>query len=116
MPARFRQELLWSSRFPAQAESYPLRTGEYQNWHLVSILAPCLDWDMRLLVADLMKKRDITAHALYRDSGDRISRSTAYRLARGEKVSLRPEEIAALCDVLEVEPNDLFERQQAEKG
>jgi DNA-binding Xre family transcriptional regulator len=70
---------------------------------------------MRLLVADLMKKREITAHALCKGSNDRISRSTAYRLARGEKVSLRPEEIAALCDVLELEPNDLFDRQPGRK-
>jgi DNA-binding Xre family transcriptional regulator len=73
-------------------------------------MVPSLDWySMRLLIAELMEKRGITAYALYRGSKGRLSRSTAYRLASGEKVSLRPEEIAAVCEALEVEPNDLFD-------
>ncbi|MGH7511521.1 MAG: helix-turn-helix domain-containing protein [Gemmatimonadales bacterium] len=63
---------------------------------------------MRLLVQDLMEKRGLTAYTLQKAASGRISRSTAYRLARGEKASLRPNEISALCEVLEVDPNALF--------
>jgi DNA-binding Xre family transcriptional regulator len=62
-----------------------------------------------LRVPYLMDKAGITAYRLAADSGGRISRRTAYRLSRGEKAGLYPEEIAALCDVLDVQPGELFE-------
>lgn len=64
---------------------------------------------VKLLVAELMEQRGITAYRLAADSGGRISQRTAYRLANQEKAALYPEEIAALCDILEVDPADLFE-------
>jgi DNA-binding Xre family transcriptional regulator len=62
-----------------------------------------------------MAERNVTAYRLAADSGGRISQSTAYRLADGTKESLRLEEIAALCDVLEVDPGQLFELKRAGK-
>ena len=70
---------------------------------------------MKLRVAELMAERGLTAYALARDSGGRISRSTAYRLMDGTKDVLRIEEIAALCEVLNVAPSDLF-KQEPVKG
>jgi DNA-binding Xre family transcriptional regulator len=69
-----------------------------------------------LRIAALMQERGITAYALARDSHGRISRRTAYRLAAEEKAALYPEEIAALCDVLDVEPADLFEFKPGRKA
>ena len=57
-----------------------------------------------------MRERGMTAYRLAADSGGRISQRTAYRLADEEKAALYPEEIAALCDILGVEPGDLFDR------
>jgi len=71
---------------------------------------------VRLLVSDLMEKRGMTAYRLAKDSGGRIRQRTAYRLAQGEKAALYPEEIAALCDMLDVEPGDLFERVPEKRG
>ena len=44
------------------------------------------------------------------ESAGRISQRSAYRIAEGGKAALYPDEIAALCDILHVEPGDLFER------
>jgi DNA-binding Xre family transcriptional regulator len=65
---------------------------------------------VKLRVAALMRERDMTAYRLAADSGGRISQRTAYRLAGEEKAALYPEEIAALCDIFDVEPGELFER------
>lgn len=70
---------------------------------------------VRLLVPDLLAARGMTAYALSKALGSRVSRSAVYRMAAGEKVNLGLEEIAGLCDVLGVEPGELFER-VPEKG
>lgn len=66
---------------------------------------------MRLRVPDLLHNRGLTAYALATRSGGRISMSTAYYFARtGSFRCLKPDQLEALCDVLQVEPGDLFER------
>jgi DNA-binding Xre family transcriptional regulator len=65
---------------------------------------------MHLLVGDILKRKGLTAYALAKDSGGKISLPTAYRLARGEWKCLSSEVMDALCDVLEVSPGELFER------
>jgi DNA-binding Xre family transcriptional regulator len=70
---------------------------------------------VELKVPELMKKQGVSAPDLWRDSAGRIGRRTAYRIANGEKDTLYLEEIAALCDLLGVEPGDLFERRQGKK-
>ena len=72
---------------------------------------------MRLRLPELLKTRHLTAYALAKHSDGRISMALAYRLAKGHGVfgSVRPQTLAALCDVLKVKPGDLFERISAAK-
>lgn len=66
---------------------------------------------MRLRVPELLQKRRLTAYALATRSRGRISMTMAYAYARtGAFRCLSPEQLEALCEVLEVEPGDLFER------
>jgi DNA-binding Xre family transcriptional regulator len=66
---------------------------------------------MRLRVPELLRARGFTAYRLAVDSGGRISLSMAYRLGRtGAFRCLSPEQLDALCEVLQVEPDELFER------
>lgn len=67
----------------------------------------------RLRIRALLSEQGVTGYALHQRSGGRISLSTASRLARGEGAALRLELIDALCDVLGVEPGDLYERDGA---
>lgn len=71
---------------------------------------------VKCFASDLLKEQAITAYRPAAESGGRISQRSAYRIAEGEKVALYPEEIAALCDVLHVEPADLFERVADRQG
>ncbi len=63
---------------------------------------------MTLRVQDLADAKGITAYRLAADSDRRISQSAAYRLLDGSKSTVSALEVSALCEVLEVEPNDLF--------
>jgi DNA-binding Xre family transcriptional regulator len=65
---------------------------------------------VRLLVPDLLTARRMTPYALAKALEGRVSRSAVYRMAAGEKVALGLDEIAGLCDALDVEPGQLFER------
>ena len=67
---------------------------------------------MRLRLPELLKTNGLTAYALAKHSDGRISMSLAYRLAKRQGVfgSVQPQTLAALCDVLKVEPGELFER------
>jgi DNA-binding Xre family transcriptional regulator len=71
---------------------------------------------VRLTVPDILSERAMTPYALAKLVEGRVSRSAVYRMAAGEKVSLGLDEIAALCDALEVEPGTLFERVPDRKG
>jgi DNA-binding Xre family transcriptional regulator len=64
---------------------------------------------MKLLAGKLMVDRGVTPYSLARDSAGRISKPAAYRIYRGTKTHLYLPEIAALCDVLDVMPADLFD-------
>jgi len=72
---------------------------------------------MRLRLPELLKTRRLTAYALAKRSDGRISIPLAYRLAKSDGVfgSVRPQTLAALCDVLKVRPGQLFERISAPK-
>lgn len=72
---------------------------------------------MRFRVPQLLRDRGITAYVLATRSGGRISMSTAYFFARtGTFRCLKPEHLDALCEVLEVEPGELFERGRKRKS
>ncbi|WP_434478486.1 helix-turn-helix domain-containing protein [Gemmatimonas sp.] len=68
---------------------------------------------MRLRLPELLHARGLTAYKLAALSGGRISESTAYRLvdADGRLQTYGAQILDALCEVLEVEPGDLFERE-----
>lgn len=61
---------------------------------------------------ELMAARGLTAYQLAKQSGGRISISTAYRLVEkeGRLETFGAEIMEALCDVLGVEPSQLLER------
>ena len=67
---------------------------------------------MRLRLPELLKARGLTPYALARASRGRISMSLAYRMQReqGAFKCLSPDALEALCEVLGVGPEDLFER------
>ena len=67
---------------------------------------------MRLRIPELLTARDITPYALAKRSGGRVSLSTVYRLVerRGRLQTYSSDLLDTLCDVLEVEPGELFER------
>lgn len=68
---------------------------------------------MRLRFPELLEARDLTAYSLSKRSDGRISLSTAYRLVRqrGAVKMFDAGLLEALCDVLDVEPGDLLERE-----
>lgn len=67
---------------------------------------------MRLRLPELLETRKISAYALAKNSAGRISMSTAYRLVKmkGRVQNFDADMLEALCDVLECEPGDLFQR------
>lgn len=73
---------------------------------------------VRIRLPELFKEHDMTAYGIARDSAGRILPSTLYRLARqrGRVKYFDSELLEALCDVLDVEPGDLFEREEKRRG
>jgi DNA-binding Xre family transcriptional regulator len=73
---------------------------------------------MRVRLPELLEERGLTAHAAALQSGGRINRATLYRIvrARGRIRLLDTDLLEALCDVLDVEPGELLERDKKKKG
>lgn len=67
---------------------------------------------MRVRLAELMKERGMTAYAVAKESDGRVSTSALYRLLRknGRVQLLDVDLLEALCDVLDVGPGELLER------
>ena len=72
---------------------------------------------LRLRIPELLEAAGLTAWGLHKQSEGRISASTAYRLVqfRGELESFPRLTLEALCDVLHLEPGELFEREKAKR-
>ena len=69
---------------------------------------------MRLRVPELLAERKMTAYAMHKASGGRISLSMAYRLAKGTFGLISADVLEALCDVFEIDdPGPLFVRNHA---
>ena len=68
--------------------------------------------DMRLLFTELLDARGITAYEVAKRSDKRISRSWAYRAKKlkGKLGTFGAVELEALCDVFQVKPGELWER------
>jgi DNA-binding Xre family transcriptional regulator len=73
---------------------------------------------MRLRLPELLDTRGMTAYALSQASDGRISLSAAYRLCRskGHVRYFDSEMCEAICEVLAIEPGDLFEVESVKKG
>lgn len=69
---------------------------------------------MRLRIPELFTEKGVSAYRVAMSSDRRISLSTVYRLKRdeGRLETFRNDMLEALCDVLDVEPGDLFEREK----
>ena len=66
---------------------------------------------MRLRVPELLAERKMTAYAMHKASGGRISLSMAYRLAKGTFGMISADVLEALCDIFGIEdPGPLFAR------
>jgi DNA-binding Xre family transcriptional regulator len=72
-----------------------------------------MDAVMRLRLPELLEERGLTAHSAALHSRGRINRATLYRLVRSEgRVRLLDTELLeALCDLLDVGPGELLERE-----
>ena len=68
---------------------------------------------MRLRLPEALQERGFTAYQVAKQSDGRIDPSTLYRLARkrGRVDFISSELLEALCDVLDVEPGELLERE-----
>ncbi len=68
--------------------------------------------DMRLRFPELFTETGVNPYRLALDSGKRISLSTAYRLKRekGKLQTYKGDMLDAICDVMGLEPGDLWER------
>jgi hypothetical protein len=66
---------------------------------------------MRIRLRELLAKRNLTPYQLSKRSSGRITMPTAYRLYNtdGHFSRLSPGTLAALLEVLEVTPDQLFE-------
>jgi DNA-binding Xre family transcriptional regulator len=65
---------------------------------------------MRLRVAEIMREQGLTTYALHQKVQGVISRSSLYRMVDDPKrAHLATVEIAALCEVLGVSPNELYD-------
>jgi DNA-binding Xre family transcriptional regulator len=76
-----------------------------------SCIEPTLE-GVRLRLPELLEEKGLTAYHLAKQSGGRISLSAAYRYVRlnGRIASFDSEVLEAMCDVLNVEPGELLER------
>lgn len=66
--------------------------------------------DVRLRIPELLDQYGWRARDLADALAGRVVQSVAYKLAAGEWRCLKREHIAALCDVLNVEPEELLTR------
>lgn len=74
--------------------------------------------DVRIRLPEALDERELTAYEVAKRSNGRIIPSTLYRLvrARGRVRLIDGELLEALCDVLDVEPADLLEREGKRRG
>lgn len=72
---------------------------------------------MRIRINELLASRGMTPYALAKASRGRISMSTAYRLkeSEGRLETYAAEMLEAMCEIFEVGPGDLLERDTPSK-
>ncbi len=69
---------------------------------------------IRLRLPELMEEHQLNYHGLYKRSGGRISRATAYRLKQsgGRMRRFDAPILEALCDLFGIGPSELFTRER----
>jgi DNA-binding Xre family transcriptional regulator len=74
--------------------------------------------NMRIRINELLQKRGLSPYGLAMESKGRISLSAAHRLARmdGRVKLFSASLLDALCDALNVDPNELLERESTKKA
>jgi DNA-binding Xre family transcriptional regulator len=72
---------------------------------------------IRLRLEELLKERRMSAYALAKAGGGRLSHSTLYRIIRmeGRLATFDAELLDALCDALGVDLGELLERTPAKR-
>ena len=72
---------------------------------------------VRVRFPELLEERGLTPYELSKRSQGRVSMSTAYRLARkkGRAHTFDSDLLEALCDVLDIGPGELLEREGKRK-
>jgi DNA-binding Xre family transcriptional regulator len=70
---------------------------------------------MRLRIPELLESRGLTAYALSKQSNGRISLSAAFRYVqnRGRMRYFDSDMLETLCEVLDVAPGELLERERS---
>jgi hypothetical protein len=73
---------------------------------------------VRLRLPELLDEKGLTAYHLAKKSGGRISLSAAYRYVRlgGRIASFDGDVLEAMCDVFDVSPGELLERDKKRRG
>lgn len=73
---------------------------------------------MRVRLPELLESHRLTAYAVAQRSGGRVSTSALYRLIAndGHARYLDADLLDALCDVFDIEPGELLERETACHG
>jgi DNA-binding Xre family transcriptional regulator len=72
---------------------------------------------LRLRLPELLEERGMTPYAFSKATNGRVSMSTAYRVARmrGRLATFDATLLQAICDVLQVEPGELFEQKRTRR-
>ena len=85
-----------------------------RNWRRSQHSARLPGVTLRLRLRELLKERDMSPYAFSKATRGRVSMSTAYRVVRmrGRLAMFDAKLLDAICDVLQVEPGELFERKR----
>jgi DNA-binding Xre family transcriptional regulator len=69
---------------------------------------------LRLRLSELLEARGMSPYAFSKATKGRVSMSTAYRIVRmkGRLANYETSVLEAICDVLQVKPSELFERER----
>jgi DNA-binding Xre family transcriptional regulator len=72
---------------------------------------------LRLRLPELLEERGMTPYAFSKATNGRVSMSTAYRVVRmrGRLATFDATLLQAICDVLQVEPGELFEQKRTRR-
>ena len=62
---------------------------------------------MKIKLKEILENKNITVYALSKKTG--ITQNNLGRLVKGETISIRYDNLEAICKELNITPNDIFE-------